>query len=154
MSATRSRMPARCGRHSVIERQLAGPVLADLAVPVGWESFCDRRAGALTGRAWPTQLALQSLGSVFELMSKLDEARFEAAGLFKCPKALCELSKARIHGYRKTVSLLRRCGKLKGVKPRALLVAQLFLKLGNGDLDRLHRNPGAVEPSLDDLQAR
>ena len=56
--------------------------------------------------------------------------------------------------YRKTASLLRRCGKLKGVKPRALLVAQLFLKLGNGDLDRLHRNPGAVEPSLDELQAR
>ena len=49
---------------------------------------------------------------------------------------------------------VRRCGKLKGVKPRPLLVAQLFLKLGNGDLDRLNRNPGAVEPSLDDLQAR
>ena len=31
---------------------------------------------------------------------------------------------------------LGRCGELKGVKPRALLVAQLFLKLGNGDLDR------------------
>ena len=39
---------------------------------------------------------------------------------------------------------LGRCGELKGVKPRALLVAQLFLKLGNGDLDRLHRNPGHV----------
>ena len=44
--------------------------------------------------------------------------------------------------------------QLKGVKPRALLVAQLFLKLGNGDLDRLHRNPGSVEPCLDGLQAR
>ena len=32
-----------------------------------------------------------------------------------------------------------RCCKLKRVKPRALFVAQLFLKLGNGDLDRLHR---------------
>jgi hypothetical protein len=53
----------------------------------------------------------------------------------------------------KAASLLWRCGKLKGVKPRTLLVAQLFLKLGNGDLDRLHRNPGTVEPSLDDLQA-
>ena len=53
----------------------------------------------------------------------------------------------------KSASLLRRCGKLKGVKPRALLVAQLFLKLGNGDLDRLHRNPGDVEPCLDRLQA-
>ena len=49
---------------------------------------------------------------------------------------------------------LRLCGKPKGVKSRALLVAQFFLKLGNSDLDRLHRNPGAVEPSLDDLQAR
>ena len=46
------------------------------------------------------------------------------------------------------------CGKVKGVKPRALLVAQLFLKLSNGDLDRLYRNPGDVEPSLDGLQAR
>ena len=54
----------------------------------------------------------------------------------------------------KNLIALRRCGKLKGVKPRALLVAQLFLKLGNGDLDRLHRNPGDVEPSLDRLQAR
>ena len=44
--------------------------------------------------------------------------------------------------------------KLKDVEPRALLVGQLFLKLGNGNLDRLHRNPGAVEPSLDRLQAR
>ena len=45
--------------------------------------------------------------------------------------------------------------KLKAVKPRpALLVAQLFLKLGNGDLDRLHRNPGDVEPCLDRLQTR
>jgi hypothetical protein len=50
--------------------------------------------------------------------------------------------------------LLWRCGKVKGVKPSALLVAQLFLKLSNGDLDRLHRNPGGVEPSLDYLQAR
>jgi hypothetical protein len=33
------------------------------------------------------------------------------------------------------------------------LVAQLFLKLGNGDLDGLHRNRGAVEPCLDRLQA-
>src|ERR1700746_2194032 len=56
--------------------------------------------------------------------------------------------------YRRTASLLRRCGKLKGVKPRALLVAQLFLKLGNGDLDRLHRNPGAVGATLGGLQAR
>ena len=44
--------------------------------------------------------------------------------------------------------------QLKGVKPRALLVAQLFLKLGNGDLDRLHRTPGDVEPCLDRLEAR
>lgn len=54
----------------------------------------------------------------------------------------------------KTVSLLPCRGKLKGVKPRALLVAQLLLKLGNGDLDRLNRGPSGVEPCLDRLQAR
>jgi hypothetical protein len=36
--------------------------------------------------------------------------------------------------------------KLKGVKLRALLVAQLFLKLDHGNLDRSHRDPGDVEP--------
>jgi hypothetical protein len=50
--------------------------------------------------------------------------------------------------------VLSRCGKLKGVKPRALLVAQLVLKLGDGDLDRLHCEPGDVEPCLDRLEAR
>jgi len=42
------------------------------------------------------QLALRSLGSVFELMSQLDEARFEAAGLFKCTDALSQLAKTTI----------------------------------------------------------
>jgi hypothetical protein len=53
-----------------------------------------------------------------------------------------------------TASRLWRRGELKRVKSRALFVAQLFLKLSDGDLDRLHRNPGDVEPCLDRLQAR
>jgi hypothetical protein len=49
---------------------------------------------------------------------------------------------------------MKRCGKLKRVKSSASFVTQLFLKLRNGDLARLHRNPGGVEPCLDRLQAR
>src|SRR5262249_1619885 len=81
--------------------------------------------------------------------------RFFQFSIFRaaCARTECHTCK-RASMRSKNRIALRRCGKLQGVKPRALLVAQLFLKLGNGDLDRLHRNPGDVEPCLDRLQAR